>query len=110
MNHFGLTGSQWRIHVEAPEMSSSSLAEGEKKDEKKDEVKEGENKEDERKEEKKEEKKDRPVQWLQIDKRLMDYDPPLLLEVTHLQLLFHCNHSLLTYSFTASIYNSEKQL
>jgi len=63
MNHFGLSGSQWRIHVEAPEgMASPSTQNGEDK------------------EEVKEEKPSRPVQWLQIDKRLLDYDPPLLLE------------------------------
>ncbi|PRP80591.1 p21-activated kinase [Planoprotostelium fungivorum] len=78
MSHFGVTGSQWRIHVEAPEglptlsqstssvnSASSSPSNGDK--------------------EEKEEKTttgiitERPP-WLQIDKRLMDYDPPILLE------------------------------
>jgi len=63
MNHFGLTGSQWRIHVEVPEGSTSPTSQnGEGKEEGKDEKPSG------------------PVQWLQIDKRLLDYDPPLLLE------------------------------
>jgi len=64
-SHFGLTGSHWRIHVETPKKEEENGSPSEGKSEKS--------------EGKSEIAAEKP-QWLQIDKRLLEFDPVLLLE------------------------------